>query len=951
MKKHTILKTLCAVVMLMAACMTVTDGRVYAGSAEAPGRVTEIVLTASSQPLAELTWHEASGDPAGYKVYRNNKAVAVVDAEEYSRALTEAAGEKVYVYKDEDLTAGASASYTVRAYASDEDGDSVYGTAAPVQKITDGYSYSKSSGGSMTLTGYSGNAEDLDIPGAIGGGTVTEIGEECFRGNPWIQNVTVPDGVVAIDDYAFEACSSLDTIDLPDSVRTIGDGAFSGCADLSIDALPDSLTSVGRGAFLYCGDLGSLTLPENVISIGRFAFAGCGSLESISLAGTGITEIPERAFYGCGSLASIAVPSGLTSVGAYAFSKSGISYEDAEWIADVDDVDENAFAALDQPEEAAGNSSEDGDSGNGDAAVPVAPSYTYDGEDPEDFYAGYAEQYPTFLNIHDDFIKWVMSYIEYNKGRLPDHMPFISMYCGNDHYRQMTSALDHDAYKTKESIRRSGKGYEEMYLMIDHGFEAELARGRMPENQDLILYSGISTGFAAKIAGYDEEKGPISREELDGCAGKEFTYESFMSTTASVEIAMDYSKYSNTVMIIYASKEALDELGSACVALYSKYTNEEEILLSPGATFSIKEVGTVSDGNRSRNYLVAELLGKKTGTAADGSETAASPSYVWADDYSSVTGTIVYSSEGDVVDSETETTEDISFEVITKPTTTETGIGKYTARFKSDAFSASVMAEIPVLSEEEAAARDAALDELADVIIAANADLAEGQYTSDSFDALKAAIDEANALYDDDSTTADDVAAAKVALIRARRLLEPVDQAEAAEKKAYDDAVIALSKTLIDAYEVDGSLYKADSYKAFLKAVSAADAALEDEGSTAEELAGANAAVLKAWKSLEKKSSQKLVVKTAKKTVKAGSLRKSKKVVSGAIKVKQKKGTVTYKKVSGSSRLKVSKKTGKITIKKATRPGSYKIKVKVTASGNSNYKAASKTVTVRIRVR
>ena len=46
-----------------------------------------------------------------------------------------------------------------------------------------------------------------------------------------------------------------------------------------------------------------------------------------------------------------------------------------------------------------------------------------------------------------------------------------------------------------------------------------------------------------------------------------------------------------------------------------------------------------------------------------------------------------------------------------------------------------------------------------------------------------------------------------------------------------------------------------------------------------------------------------------------------------------------------------NKKNGKFTVKKGTKKGTYKIKVKVTAKGNKTYKAASKTVTVKIVVK
>ena len=66
--------------------------------------------------------------------------------------------------------------------------------------------------------------------------------------------------------------------------------------------------------------------------------------------------------------------------------------------------------------------------------------------------------------------------------------------------------------------------------------------------------------------------------------------------------------------------------------------------------------------------------------------------------------------------------------------------------------------------------------------------------------------------------------------------------------------------------------------------------------------------------------------------------------------VKNAKGTVTFQKVSGSGALSIHKTTGKVTVARKTKKGSYSMKVKVTASGGKNYKQASKTVTVKVKV-
>ena len=62
-------------------------------------------------------------------------------------------------------------------------------------------------------------------------------------------------------------------------------------------------------------------------------------------------------------------------------------------------------------------------------------------------------------------------------------------------------------------------------------------------------------------------------------------------------------------------------------------------------------------------------------------------------------------------------------------------------------------------------------------------------------------------------------------------------------------------------------------------------------------------------------------------------------------------GTLTYNKVNGNNKITINKKTGKVTIKKGLKKGTYKVKMKIKAKGNTNYKASAfKTITFKIKV-
>ena len=79
----------------------------------------------------------------------------------------------------------------------------------------------------------------------------------------WGKNseVTIPEGVQSIGDWAFGCCSSLTSLTLPSSLQSIGEEAFYGCKSLSSLTLPSSLQSIGQEAFDYCNSLSTLYIP------------------------------------------------------------------------------------------------------------------------------------------------------------------------------------------------------------------------------------------------------------------------------------------------------------------------------------------------------------------------------------------------------------------------------------------------------------------------------------------------------------------------------------------------------------------------------------------------------------------------------------------------------------------------------------------------------------------
>jgi len=101
------------------------------------------------------------------------------------------------------------------------------------------------------------------------------------------------------------------------------------------------------------------------------------------------------------------------------------------------------------------------------------------------------------------------------------------------------------------------------------------------------------------------------------------------------------------------------------------------------------------------------------------------------------------------------------------------------------------------------------------------------------------------------------------------------------------------------------------------------------------------------------KAANPMVVKAVARTAKLATVKKKAVTVAAPLSFTRKaQGKVTYAKVSGSSSaLTVNKTTGKVTVKKGTKKGTYTIKIKVTAAGNANYKALTKTIACKIVVK
>ena len=145
------------------------------------------------------------------------------------------------------------------------------------------------------------NLKDISIPDSV-----TTIGGASFARTPWLEtkksenpyvivnnilidgtackgDITIPDNVVCIADYAFQANSELISVIIPDSITNIGNSIFSYCSNLTSVTIPNSITTIPGATFEYCQKLNAITLPDSIKVIETNAFFNCSELNSITI--------------------------------------------------------------------------------------------------------------------------------------------------------------------------------------------------------------------------------------------------------------------------------------------------------------------------------------------------------------------------------------------------------------------------------------------------------------------------------------------------------------------------------------------------------------------------------------------------------------------------------------------------------------------------------------------
>ena len=169
--------------------------------------------------------------------------------------------------------------------------------------------------GTASIVGYTGNADNLELPMTLDSHTVTSLGDWAFSGCNSLTTIVIPDSISSVGSNPFESCKALSTIivspdhlslatidgvlfsktdkrlitypqnsislsyTIPQGIEVIDNGAFSHCSKLTTINIPDSVITIGNAAFTSCSNLTEIVFPDSIVNIGNFLCSDCSNLK------------------------------------------------------------------------------------------------------------------------------------------------------------------------------------------------------------------------------------------------------------------------------------------------------------------------------------------------------------------------------------------------------------------------------------------------------------------------------------------------------------------------------------------------------------------------------------------------------------------------------------------------------------------------------------------------
>ncbi len=152
---------------------------------------------------------------------------------------------------------------------------------------------------SAVIAEYTGSDDVIEIPAELNGHPVSYIGPQAFTYLE-MKELNIPDGIVSIENRAFEYCTISGSLKLPEGI-VISENAFA-YATLPVDVKIPASTVIKENAFSYCMGLKHIFIGPDASVEGR-AFEYCDDLEMVICANG--SRLEPGAFGYCDALGKV----------------------------------------------------------------------------------------------------------------------------------------------------------------------------------------------------------------------------------------------------------------------------------------------------------------------------------------------------------------------------------------------------------------------------------------------------------------------------------------------------------------------------------------------------------------------------------------------------------------------------------------------------------------------
>lgn len=144
--------------------------------------------------------------------------------------------------------------------------------------------------------------EEIEIPKDF-----TNFGYNVFRDTKWLSDRQAENPLVILNGVLIDGTAAIGEVTIPDEVERISEFAFSDSETVTKVIFPEHITEIPSCVLIRCPNLEEVVLSDSVTTIGVNSFSDCPKLKSVTLSES-LTKIDSYAFRDTPSLTEITIP-------------------------------------------------------------------------------------------------------------------------------------------------------------------------------------------------------------------------------------------------------------------------------------------------------------------------------------------------------------------------------------------------------------------------------------------------------------------------------------------------------------------------------------------------------------------------------------------------------------------------------------------------------------------